>query len=74
MTIAAPTNFPKKVSKSHLKELFEYAKTDELQNVIFTEEWLLAMGWTRAWYLTRKVFEVNETRQIYFMLKVRKLI
>lgn len=74
MIKTAPTAFPRRISKSELKELFTYSDTSHLQHVIFTADWLEVLGWDIAVYKSKRTFDINQTRQIYFMLKARKLI
>jgi hypothetical protein len=63
-----------RTSKKELAEIFGYSDTVQLKDEIFTAEWLEVLGWTKTQYQERKIFRIEETRQIVFMLRVRKLL
>ena len=66
---------PLRTSKKALAKMLEMAYTSELRQEIFTDEWLEVMGWTHlADYKTKRTFTIQQTRQIYAMLRVRKLL
>lgn len=66
--------FPPRISKSELKSRFTYSHTEQLQKVIFTDDWIFALGWTKEFYKKKRLFEIDETRQIFHMLKARRLL